>query len=77
MIASLEGHLGLVELLLSRGARLEAQDRDGLTSLCWACLKGQLDTATYLLRQNADLNHADKSGTNVIKFLTSVIYECS
>ena len=43
--------LGIVELLLSRGAEIERQDKDGLTSLSWACLKGQLDTAAYLLRQ--------------------------
>ena len=31
MIAALEGHLGLCELLISRGARLETEDRDGLS----------------------------------------------
>ena len=31
MIAALEGHLGLCELLISRGARLDTEDRDGLS----------------------------------------------
>ena len=54
MIAALEGHLGLCELLLSRGAQMEWQDRDGLTSLSWACLKGQLTTVTLLIKQGRD-----------------------
>ena len=53
---------GLCELLLSRGGQMEWADRDGLTSLSWACLKGQLTTATLLIKQGCDIEHADKSG---------------
>ena len=41
---------------------MEWADRDGLTSLSWACLKGQLTTATLLIKQGCDIEHADKSG---------------
>ena len=49
-------------MLISRGARLDHEDRDGLSALSWACLKGQNQTATLLIKQGCDIEHADKSG---------------
>ena len=54
--------LGLVELLLSRGARLELTDSEGLTCLSWACLKGRPEIVSLLISKGAEVNHADRKG---------------
>ena len=47
MIAALEGHLGLCELLISRGARLDTEDRDGLSGKKAFFEKNKLHIAAY------------------------------
>ncbi|CAM1306442.1 TANC2 (predicted) [Pycnogonum litorale] len=62
MLAAMEGHHGVLELLLTKKASVNRTDKQGLTALCWACLKGQLHTAEYLLEHGSDINHTDKNG---------------
>lgn len=38
------------------------QDREGLTALSWACLRGRIQAAQCLLDRGANVNHADKTG---------------
>jgi ankyrin repeat protein len=44
------------------GACLQRQDREGLTALGWACLRGRVQAAQCLLDRGANVNHADKTG---------------
>lgn len=51
-------------------ADLSAQDRLGQTPLSWACLKGRVAIAQYLLDRGAPLDHADKSGKTALDLAT-------
>lgn len=53
-----------------KGADLSAEDRQGQTSLSWACLKGRVAIAQYLLDRGAPINHADKSGKTSLDLAT-------
>lgn len=57
-------------MFLCLGADLSAEDRQGQTSLSWACLKGRVAIAQYLLDRGAPLNHADKSGKTALDLAT-------
>lgn len=37
-------------------------DKEGLTALSWACLKGHLPVVRYLVESGAATDHADKNG---------------
>lgn len=37
-------------------------DKEGLTALSWACLKGHLPVVRYLVEGGAATDHADKNG---------------
>lgn len=46
---------------LSKGAQLERTDKEGLTALCWACLKGHVTLVQSLSHRGADIHHMDRS----------------
>lgn len=58
--------LGCVSLLLLLfpvpGASLSLMDKEGLTALSWACLKGHLPVVRCLVESGAATDHADKNG---------------
>ena len=62
MAAAKAGHLGVIELLVSKGALLEAVDKEGSTALSLAAEVGQLETTKDLLGRGADVNSANKVG---------------
>jgi len=37
-------------------------DREGLTALCWACLKGHLHVVQSLVERGSLIEHEDKTG---------------
>lgn len=37
-------------------------DKEGLTALSWACLKGHLPVVRYLVESGSATDHADKNG---------------
>ena len=62
MAAAAEGHLGVMELLLSKRADANKTDKEGLTALAWACLQGHRHAVVALLDKGVDVNAADKNG---------------
>lgn len=44
------------------GASLSLMDKEGLSALSWACLKGHLPVVRYLVESGAATDHADKNG---------------
>lgn len=54
------GPLKQVSLLL--GASIALMDKEGLTALSWACLKGHLSVVRSLVDNGAATDHADKNG---------------
>jgi len=60
--ASKSGHLETAQLLLEKGADVNAIDRTIRTPLHWASQNGHLETAQLLLEKGANVNTADKAG---------------
>lgn len=44
------------------GASMDLMDKEGLTALSWACLKGHLSVVRCLVERGAATDHADKNG---------------
>ncbi|KAM7284980.1 protein fem-1 homolog CG6966 isoform X1 [Ixodes scapularis] len=60
--AAAAGHLGVVQGLVSRGARVNATTRTNSTPLRAACFDGHLDIVRFLVEQGADLEIANRHG---------------
>ena len=59
MWASKNGHLGIAQLLVERGANVNAaRTTDGCTALMWASQSGHLGIAQLLVERGANLNAA-------------------
>lgn len=41
---------------------MTAVDKEGLTPLSWACLKGQKSVVELLVERGAQIDHTDKNG---------------
>ena len=54
--------LASVELLLSRGAKVNGEDESGATPLLYACKAMKLEAARLLLDRGADVDRSDKQG---------------
>ena len=62
-IATREGHADIVRYLVSAGTPVNAQNKDGFTSLMCACFKKQSEIVSFLLNHGADLNTQDREGS--------------
>lgn len=62
MLLRITEHHSLIHFL--PGAQLDQIDKEGLTALCWACLKGHLAIVQSLVDRGSDIHHVDKSGRN-------------
>lgn len=53
-VAASEGHVGILEILIEYGAKIDARTKNFRTSLHIACLRGSLPTVQALLMGGAD-----------------------
>ncbi len=88
MIAAKKGSVDTVKDLLRQGARVNAKDKKGRTSLHWAAYNGHTDVVLTLLEAGADVLVKDSKGETpltlaksrkrsaaAVKLLTSVVRE--
>ncbi|EAY00952.1 histone-lysine N-methyltransferase, H3 lysine-9 specific, putative [Trichomonas vaginalis G3] len=68
MYASIEGHLEIVQYLISIGADKEAKDNDGYTPLLRSSEKGHLEVVQYLISIGADKEAKDNKGRSLMYF---------
>lgn len=64
--AATEGHLNLVELLLSRGANINQQNNNGWTALMCACCFRRIEIVQKLLESSATVNTASNTGCTAL-----------
>jgi ankyrin repeat protein len=60
--ASEEGHMGVVQWLVDKGAATGERDNNGLTALWYACCNGRLPVVKLLVERGADLTIATGGG---------------
>lgn len=65
-LASQEGHIDLVRLLIANGASLELSDEDGISPLYIASYQGHADVVEILLNAGADPNQLGKDSTSAL-----------
>jgi hypothetical protein len=63
MIACYNGHLGLAEVLVSRGANVHAMHTNGTTALHFVCQRGHAALVRFVLDQGADIECATDGTT--------------
>jgi ankyrin repeat protein len=64
----LKGNTKIVELLLEKGADVNAKDKDGnVTALIMAASNGHTETVKFLLERGADVNAKDNDGFTALK----------
>ena len=69
MLACKHGHLECAQLLLDRGANIEAGDRYGVRPLHYASRGGKIDVVRALLHRGCDTNACDDSGTTALMWV--------
>lgn len=67
MEASIEGHLDIVNVLLSNGANVDIEDYDGRTALMFASQNGHKEIVIRLIEKGADLLKRDNCGDTALK----------
>lgn len=67
--SAMEGHKDITEVLLDRGARINAQDYDGKTPLHWASANAHKEVILLLIKKGAVINAKDKNGKTPLDHL--------
>ena len=60
------------ELLIAKGADINAKDDTGGTPLFWAALEGNVEVAELLIRQGADVNAAGPKGWTALHWAVAM-----
>ena len=66
MLATIEGHTEIVDILIEAGADLNIQEEYGDTALMKAIYKKNIDIAEMLIDSGADLNIPDEDGNSAL-----------
>ena len=75
MVASKNGNLQIVEILLQNGADVNAKQSNGKTALIWATENGWNEIVKILLQYNASVN--EKVAISNETALYFAVYKCS
>ncbi|MGD0786982.1 MAG: ankyrin repeat domain-containing protein [Terracidiphilus sp.] len=67
-------HFPMVQLLVSKGADVNAQASSGATPLFWAIMRDQKDDATFLLDHGANVNATDAYGDSILGIALNLQY---
>ncbi|MCP4578871.1 MAG: ankyrin repeat domain-containing protein [Deltaproteobacteria bacterium] len=67
----------LVQLLLEKGAHIEARDQNGCTPLIYAARSGDPDTFKILLNAGADIKTMAHRGRDVFEWVSTLSLEIS
>ena len=66
--ACLIGHEKVVQILLDRGAKVKARNKDGMVALHYACRESHLRITRLLLDNGADINAQDIIGFTALHY---------
>jgi ankyrin repeat protein len=69
-LASIDGHLEAIKLFKEFGGDVNGVDRDGCTSLIYACTYNHVDIAQYLITEcQSDLKYANSMGLTALHYI--------
>ena len=68
MWASTSHNLGIVEYLISRGAEIDKEDKNGCTALMLACKEGHTHIVESLLSHGAKIDKKDKNSCTPLMY---------
>lgn len=68
-VMSKEGFSAVMNMLLKKGARINAKDSRGWTALVWAACNGDGDAVKLLLDKGADVSVRSKRGETIIQLV--------
>jgi uncharacterized protein len=66
MEAAVRGNVGIMSLLLEKGADVNARDKDGWSALMGATVQGHLQAVNLLLEHDADVNAKNHGGETAL-----------
>ena len=66
LIASQQGHLEVVKLLIEKGIYINQTDSNGWNALHWASEKGHKEIVQILIEKGIDINQTNKDGQNAL-----------
>ena len=66
------GHLEVIQLLIEKGANINAVDNNEQTPLYWAAERGKLEVIKLLIEKDVNINTAGKDANAIINLYMAV-----